>query len=268
MNLHEDKLKKLEQFISDKGTLLIAYSGGTDSSLLAVITKKVLNDKHLCVLVDSPLIPRRDVRRARDIAERYGICLKMLPFDPLKIPEIRNNQNDRCYHCKKKICSTLKQIAGEHGITTIADGTNLSDLAEYRPGLHAASEEGICHPFVEAGIDKNDIREIAREMGLEFWDIPSSACLASRMPYNEKLDYDKLEIIERGENILHDCGIMQCRVRLHDGGSFARIEVPENMCSDLVSKRDWIMPKLRKLGFHYITLDLEGYRPGNFDKKE
>lgn len=268
MKPYDDKLTDLKKDISGKGSLLIAFSGGTDSSLLAIVTKKVLGDKHLCVLIDSPLVPRKDVERAHNLAERFKLNLKVIPFDPLKVPEIRNNPRDRCYYCKKEICRRLKLIAGEHGIETIADGTNLSDLGEYRPGNRATSEEGVYHPFVEAGISKNDIRKIVKEMGLEFWNVPSSACLASRIPYNEKLDAKKLTIVEEGENILHGFGFTQCRFRLHDNGRIARIEVSEEKITDLVSEKDRIMPELRKLGIPYVTVDLEGYRTGSFDRKE
>ncbi|MBP2030259.1 uncharacterized protein J2755_001193 [Methanohalophilus levihalophilus] len=268
MSLPEDKLNDLKAFIAAQDSMLIAYSGGTDSSLLSVISKEILGDKLLCVLIDSPLVPRRDVERAHELANRFSINLKVVNFDPFQIPEIGNNPEDRCYHCKKKICHTLKQIAESKGIKTIVDGTNLSDLGEYRPGNKATEEEGILHPFVEAGINKEDVRRIAKEMDLEFWNVPSSACLASRIPYNEKLDLDKLSIIEAGEIILYREGFRQCRMRLHNEGKIARIEIPKNDIPDLVSKMDRIMPELRKLDVSYITLDLEGYRTGSFDKKE
>ncbi len=266
MSQPEDKLNALKQTISSRESMLIAFSGGTDSSLLSVIARKILGDNHLCVLIDSPLIPRKDVEHAHNIAEQFGINLVVLPFNPFQIPEISNNPEDRCYYCKKQICHALKQIAEDFGIETIADGTNMSDLGEYRPGNKATSEEGIVHPFVEAGIGKEDIRKIAKEMGLDFWNAPSSACLASRIPYNEKLYADKLAIVEEGEIILHKFGFQQCRMRLQDNGQIARIEVPENAISDLVSKKDRMLPELHKLGVPYITLDLEGYRTGSFDR--
>lgn len=268
MSTLDEKNRKLEQFILSQDSMLIAYSGGTDSSLLAIVAKEILGDRLLCVLIDSPLVPRRDVDRARSIAGRFDINLEVVPFNPFQIQEIRNNPEDRCYHCKKEICRMLKQIAGNEGIETIVDGTNLSDLGEYRPGNKATGEEGILHPFVEAGIGKEDVRQIAKEMGLEFWNVPSSACLASRIPYNEELNEEKLSIVEKGENILHKLGFKQCRIRLQDGGKVARIEVPEGQISNFVSKRDRIMPELRKLDVPYITLDLEGYRSGSFDRKK
>jgi uncharacterized protein len=161
----------------------------------------------------------------------------------------------------------IRDFSEKKGITTIADGTNLTDLDEYRPGNRAAAEAGIRHPFVEAGIGKNEIREIAGMLMPQLRDLPSSACLASRIPYYEILDSGKLCIIEDGENILKDAGFSQCRLRLHDG-QIARIEVPAENLADLLSAKDRIMPALRTLGIRYVTVDLGGYRTGGFDRQD
>ncbi|AKB85251.1 ATP-dependent sacrificial sulfur transferase LarE [Methanococcoides methylutens] len=266
MSGYEDKLLKLEEQIVGKRSVLIAFSGGIDSTLLAIIAKRVLGSDHLCVLVNSPLVPKEDVKRALEIAKEYGLNLKVVEHDPLSIPAVKQNAEDRCYHCKKGICRILKEIANEHNIETIMDGTNMSDLGEYRPGTKATSEEGVVHPFIDAGIAKDDIRQIAKDIDLAIWDLPSSACLASRIPYNETIELSMLKIIDEGEAFLHDLDFKRCRLRLHNAGEMGRIEVPEDGFEKLILERDAIVQRLKGLGVQYVALDLNGYQSGSFDK--
>ncbi|WP_225419972.1 ATP-dependent sacrificial sulfur transferase LarE [Methanohalophilus profundi] len=262
----DNKLKELERIIKDTGPMAILFSGGVDSSLLAVVARKVLVKDYICILLDSPLIPRSAVNSARKIADENSLEFHVLNFNPLKYQDILNNSKDRCYHCKKKIINTARKYASTLGFTIVADGTNVSDTHTLRPGLAACREEGIFHPFVSAGISKADIRQIARQEKYDFWDLPSSACLASRIPYGEMLDRGKLGKVEQGEDILHRRGFLQCRMRLHDGGTLARIEVPAEQIPKIVLKKDELVRQLKTTGITHVCLDLKGYRSGSMDE--
>ncbi|ATU08518.1 ATP-dependent sacrificial sulfur transferase LarE [Methanohalophilus portucalensis] len=261
-----NKLRELEEIIKDTGPMAILFSGGVDSSLLAVVARKVQGKNCICILLDSPLIPRSAVYSARKIADENSLELHVLNFNPLEYQDILNNSKDRCYHCKKKIIQTAKEYASTLGFTIIADGTNVSDTHTLRPGLAACREEGIFHPFVSAGISKADIRQIARQEKYDFWDLPSSACLASRIPYGEMLDAGKLGKAEQGEDILHRMGFLQCRMRLHEGGTLARIEVHPEQIPMAVLKMDDLISHLKATGITHVCLDLEGYRSGSMDE--
>ena len=257
------KREALARYIADCGSLLIAYSGGVDSGLLAVLAQEILGDRAHCVFIDSPLVPRSAVRDAEQIAAALGLSFEIITVQGID-DTVRRNPPDRCYFCKAADARLLKQRAGELGLACIADGVNLSDLGEHRPGLRASTEEGIVHPYIEAGITKADIRAIARERGLEFWDKPSAACLASRVPYGEEITDEKLRMIEAAEEVLHEAGFTQARVRCHAG--IARIEVTPDEIPRLIAMRDALVPALKRTGFSYITLDLQGYRSGSMDE--
>ncbi|MFP4655798.1 MAG: ATP-dependent sacrificial sulfur transferase LarE [Methanohalobium sp.] len=256
----------LKAKIAQKGSMVVAFSGGVDSSLLSLVAKETLGNQHLCILLDSPLLPAKSREQAEIIAHKYGLNFEILPFKVLEQPGIDSNPSDRCYHCKKASAKLLKSYASMNGFNCVADGTNLSDLGEYRPGLAAGEEEGIIYPFVEAGINKSDIREIANERGYIFWNFPSSACLASRIPYNENLTEDKLKTIDEAENILSSLGFIQVRVRLHGDGAIARIEILEEELESFLTYRKKVVSRLKNLGVLYVTIDIEGYRSGSMDE--
>jgi uncharacterized protein len=244
--------------------MLVAFSGGVDSTLLAVLAKRVLDDRSRCVLLDSPVVPRSAVNQARAIAADNHLHLDIFSIPLMDDREFCQNPPERCYHCKKGSSRYLKEYAARWGLSCIADGINLSDTFEHRPGLVASTEEGICHPFIEAGISKQDIRDIARECGISIWQKPSAACLSSRIPYGQEITLEKLGIIENAETYLSNRGFSQFRVRHH--GEIARIEVlPEDMPEILATRED-IIRYFRSLGFTYITLDLRGYRSGSMDE--
>jgi uncharacterized protein len=253
----------LHRILAEKENVLVSYSGGVDSTVLAVAAQEVLGQKSSCVILDSPLFPRRSLKKALDRAEKLGLDVEVIPFPILGDSRFVENPEERCYLCKKLACRLLKERAEESGIVYVVDGTQLSDLDEFRPGLRACLEEGVSHPLAEAGMTKEDVREYARRYGLALGDEPSAACLASRIPYGEAVTMRKLTKIEQAEDHLHDLGFEQVRVRTH--GTIARIEVPSRDLERTLSHRKEIVSLLRDLGYDYVTLDLEGFRSGSLD---
>lgn len=246
------------------GPVLVSYSGGVDSALLAVVARDLFGDGMACAFLEGPLVPRTAAEEARVLAEENDLPLIVIPFDPLADPRIAGNPRDRCYHCKRAIAGLLKREAGALSLGTVVDGVSCSDLLEFRPGLQACSEEGIAHPYVAAGITKPEIREIARSLGLSFAEKPSAACLASRVPYGEALTLPLLSMIEVAEEALRGLGFSQGRVRAH--GRLARVEVPATELPRALDAAPYLVAALKAAGFVYVTLDLEGYRSGAMDE--
>ncbi len=259
-----DKLEDLKKRISGNEKLLVAFSGGVDSSLLAKIAADILGDRALAVILDSETMPRSELRHAEELARSIGLNCRTARFSILQDEEFAKNPGDRCYLCKKRSAQQLLEIAAREGIARIADGVNLSDYSDFRPGIRACDEEGIWHPFVDALITKEEIREIAREMGLPFWNKPSSACLSSRIPYGERITEERLGMVEEAEEYLKSLGFGQLRVRAH--GRVARIEVPKEDGERALNLGGDITKRLRAIGFGYAALDLEGFRSGSMNE--
>lgn len=257
------KLEKLKQKIAEKENILIAFSGGVDSGLLIKVAYDVLGEKALAVTLDSETLPRSELEQAATVATSIGIKHVINPSLELRNEEFVKNPLNRCYYCKKESARILKQIASYNGIKCIADGVNLSDLDENRPGIKACDEEGIWHPLSEVGITKPEVRILAKEVGLSNWNKPSMACLSSRIPYGERITGEKLKMIEDAEEVLKSLGFSQIRVRTH--GDIARIELLEDEMEKLFGLKEKVIRELRGTGFKYITVDLEGYRSGSME---
>lgn len=262
----KEKLGRLKEIISGLGSLAIGFSGGVDSSFLLAVAHEVLGDHVIAVTGVDASVPEREVNEAKAFCEDRGIRHILCTVDPLKEEGYRNNSPDRCYFCKHGIFTEVKKIADEYGIEYMAEGSNMDDIGDYRPGLKAAAELSVKSPLREAKLYKSDIRLISKAMGLPTWSKPAYACLASRFVYGEEITEEKLHIIDRAEQFLIERGFFEERVRMH--GNIARIEVPPadipRLASDEV--REAVYEEFKKLGFLFVTLDMKGYRTGSMNE--
>jgi len=264
-DVQKEKLGRLKEILAELGSLAVGFSGGIDSSLLLAVAHEVLGDRLIAVTGIDASFPEREANEAKAFCKDRGIRHIICTFDPLKEEEYRNNGPDRCYVCKRGIFAGIKKIAYENGIEYVAEGSNMDDIGDYRPGLRAVAELSVKSPLREAGLYKSDIRKIAKEMGLPNWSKPAYACLASRFVYGEEITEEKLHMIDRAEQFLIEHGFPEERVRMH--GKMARIEVPPadipRIASDEV--REEVYEEFKKLGFLFVTLDLKGYRTGSMN---
>ena len=256
------RLEKLCEVIQDHGDAVLAYSGGTDSALLAFLGSKLL-DRCLCVTFNSFLMSNSEREGAFSFARENTLEHRVVDFEALDLEPIRENHPDRCYHCKASLLEVLQKIREEEGLGVVLEGSNSDDLGEYRPGRKAVEEHGVKSPYLEAGLGKSDIRKLSKYLDLSTWDHPAMACLATRFPYNNELTIVGLARVEKAELVIRELGYRNIRVRVH--GHLARIELGLNEEVDIIKLRNSI-PQLKALGFRHVTLDLEGYRTGNFDE--
>ena len=265
--LCKDKIDGLVENLRRRHSVAVAFSGGVDSSLVAALAHRALGQKALAITIDSPLMPSGDLDDAKRTAKEIGIGHMILELNELDIPGFSANPPDRCYLCKRFRFEKLKEKAIEIDFETVADGTNISDLREYRPGLKAAKELGIYSPLLEAGLSKEDTRMMGDLLGLPTAAKPASPCLATRIPYGQPLEPAKLQRIDRAEGHIRTLtGVKVLRVRDH--GNLARIEIGRDEM-DLLSNVEMlrqISQSLKGFGYEYVTLDLEGYRSGSFDQ--
>lgn len=262
-----DKLGKLKEILEGLGSIVVAFSGGVDSSFLLKAAKDTLPGENiLAVTAVSETYTRSELAQAERFVKSLGIKHKIIFTKELDDPNFSKNPVDRCYYCKKELFSRLKSFMKGNGFRYIIDASNTDDKGDYRPGSKAKAELGIRSPLQEAGMTKKDIRKFSKKLGLETWDMPQMACLASRIPYGEKISKGLLRKIENAESFIRGTGIRQVRVRLHN--DIARIEVDKQEIKRFLNKESCgkIVKHLKALGFHYVVLDLEGYRTGSLNE--
>jgi len=261
----QKKVENLKQYIAGLGSLAIGFSGGVDSSLLVAVAHEVLGDRLIAVTGADASVPERELNEAADFCKERGIRHIVCNVNPLKEEGYRNNSPDRCYFCKHGIFTEVRKIALENGIKYLAEGSNVDDIGDYRPGLRAAAELSVKSPLREAGFTKSEIRIISRAMGLPTWSKPAYACLASRFVYGEEITEEKLHMIDRAEQFLIEHGFFEERVRMH--GNIARIEVPPEDITRLAADeiREAVYDRFRELGFLFVTLDMKGYKSGSMN---
>jgi uncharacterized protein len=260
----DEKMLSIENALALRSSVLIAFSGGVDSSVLAALAFRALGDKALAVTADSQTLAPGELECAEAVAKEIGIRHEIIYYDELGEPGFSKNPVDRCYHCKKGLIRELKKIAAEQDIKTIIEGTNISDLKNHRPGHRAVIEEEIYNPYVEFKVTKEEIRKMAKILGLSIADKPSMACLSSRFPYGQTITADGLKRVGEAENYLRALGFKVVRVRDHAG--IARIEIMPDEMSSFLEMRDAVSSEFKRLGFSYVTLDLMGFRSGSMDE--
>ena len=262
----KEKLKLLQSLFRDMEKALIAYSGGIDSTLVAKVAYDVLHDRALAVTAISPSLLPEDLEDARVQASEIGIRHDVVETHEMTNPNYTSNPVNRCYFCKSELHDTLKPLAILRGYPYVVDGVNADDLKDYRPGIQAAKERGARSPLAEVGITKLEVRQLAKELALPWWDKPAQPCLSSRFPYGEEITIQKLQRVGRGERYLRQLGLKTLRVRSE--GDTAKIELPPEEIKEFVLRTDLsiLVSAFQEFGFIYVTLDLEGFRSGKLNQ--
>jgi uncharacterized protein len=268
MHALQEKQRRLEECLRSLGSVAVAFSGGVDSSFLLDGARNVLGDRAIAVTGRSLSFPLRELRAAEAFAASRGIRHFLVDSEELAVEGFSDNPPNRCYLCKKALFGKILGVAREQGAAHVIEASNVDDEGDYRPGLQAVAELGVCSPLRLARLGKAEIRRLSKERGLPTWDKASFACLASRFPYGERIDPDRLRRIDAAEQFLLDLGCRQVRVRFHDGGRLARVEIDERdfpLFADPAA-RAAISGRLKELGFTYAAIDLEGYRTGSMNE--
>jgi pyridinium-3,5-biscarboxylic acid mononucleotide sulfurtransferase len=267
MNLQlEEKLRRLGEIFHPMRSVIVAFSGGVDSTFVLKVAHDAIGDRVLALTTTSPTMPDQDRLTALEMAQRIGARHLVVDSNELEIPGYAQNPLNRCYLCKHNLFTVCEAKARDLAIDEIVDGLNLDDLNDYRPGIQAATEKRVRHPLVEAQLTKAEVRELSRAVDLPTWDRPASPCLSSRFPYGTEITLDGLRKVEQGEELLHAMGFRVARVRYH--GDVARLEVESSEIPRLLQAqvRDEIDKALKKLGFRFVTVDLKGFRSGSLNE--
>ncbi len=262
----QKKMETLNSILCEMESIIVAYSGGVDSAFLAVSAKQILGNKALAVTAKSPSLAPSELTKAVELAQEFNINHKIIETNEVEREDYKANDANRCYFCKDELYTHLSVFASKAGYNVIANGTNIDDLGDFRPGLNAAEQYGIRSPMVEAGLTKAEIRTLSRNMNIPVWDKPAQACLSSRIPYGTPVSVTALNQIAEAEDFLRELGIDQLRVRHHD--TVARIEVHPADFLKLVDEdmNHIIVNKFKDIGYSYVTLDLEGFRSGSLNE--
>jgi uncharacterized protein len=266
MDSLQDKLERLRATFAAMDSVMVAFSGGVDSSFVLKVAHETAGSRVLALTTTSPTMPDEDLASAREIAELIGARHLIIGSNELEIPGYAENPLNRCYLCKHNLFTVCEEQARELAIEHVVDGLNLDDLRDYRPGMQAASEKRVRHPLVEAELGKQEIRELSRMMGLPTWDRPASPCLSSRFPYGTQITLERLQQVSGGEKLLRSLGFRIVRVRYH--GEVARLEVGRDEMARLLEPQigETLSREFRKLGFRFVTLDLGGFRSGSLNE--
>ncbi len=259
-----EKYQKLQSCLCSLGSVCVAFSGGVDSTFLLYVAHQVLGSSAIAVTAQSCSFPKRELDEAKAFCKSHGITHFICRSEELDIEGFRQNPKNRCYLCKHELFEKIWEIAKQNGISAVAEGSNLDDNGDYRPGLIAVKELGVKSPLREAELTKVEIRELSRKLGLPTWNKQSFACLSSRFVYGETISEEKLSMVDRAEQLLLDLGFHQVRVRIH--GMIARIEIHPNEFEKLLRVREDVYRQFRSFGFTYVTLDLMGYRTGSMNE--
>lgn len=262
----DQKYAQLTNILHDMQHVIVAYSGGVDSAFLLKVAVDVLGDNAYGVLAVSPTYPSREYEKAKDLANQMGARLRIINTNEIEDENFVNNPVNRCYFCKSELFNEITRIAKQENLQNMVDGSNYDDLGDHRPGKKALQELNIRSPLQEAGLTKSNIRELSKRFGLPTWDKEELACLSSRFPYGEKIDIEKLRMVDEAENFLRDMGFRNIRAR-HQGKTMKIEVLPEDIKRFFEDNiRDTVLKKMKEIGYTYVTVDLEGYRRGSLNE--